>query len=356
MGQIRKRGAFYQIRFYRNGQRIEESTGYTKYDDARDLLKKREGAIADGVPITAKSTRLTFDDAAADVVSDYTVNKRRSLDDLERRINLHLTPAFGGRTLGSITSADARAFAARRMMSSASSGEINRELATLKRIFRLAVQSERYHGRVPHIALLDEDNVRTNFLDDEMMATIGALLPAPVRPVIRFAYITGWRVASEILPLTWAQVDRKTWSIRLNAGATKNRRGRTIDVSENLELRELLDALWTDHKALEKAGKIVPWVFTRRGKRIKNIRHAWEDACRDAGYPGRLMHDLRRSAVRNLVRAGVADTIAMKITGHVTRSVFDRYNITSDSDVRAGLGAVGTNRGDNGVNNVPKKA
>ncbi len=54
MGQIRKRGAFYQIRYYRNGQRIEESTGKTRYDEARALLKKREAAIADGVPITAK--------------------------------------------------------------------------------------------------------------------------------------------------------------------------------------------------------------------------------------------------------------------------------------------------------------
>jgi integrase len=207
------------------------------------------------------------------------------------------------------------------------------------------VQSERYHGRVPHIPELDEDNVRTNFLDDDMMATIGTLLPEALRPVIRFAYITGWRVASEILPLTWAQVDRKAWTIRLNPGATKNRKGRTIDVSENEALREILDARWAEHEALQKGGKIVPWVFTRRGKRILNIRHAWENACRYAGYPGRLLHDLRRSAVRNLVRAGVPDTIAMKITGHVTRSVFDRYNITSDSDVRAGLGAVGTNRG-----------
>jgi hypothetical protein len=78
MGQIRKRGAYYQIRYYRNGQRIEESTGLTKYDEARDLLKTREGDIAKGAPITARSTRLTFDDAVKDVVSDYTVNGKRS--------------------------------------------------------------------------------------------------------------------------------------------------------------------------------------------------------------------------------------------------------------------------------------
>src|SRR5688572_25334593 len=120
MGEIRKRGKFYQIRYYRDGQRIEESTGFTKYDEARDLLKKREGAIADGVPITAKSTRLTFDDAAKDVISDYTVNGKKSKADLERRITLHLTPVFGGRTLNSITTADLRAFAAKRLEAGAS--------------------------------------------------------------------------------------------------------------------------------------------------------------------------------------------------------------------------------------------
>ena len=341
-------GTFYQIRYYRNGQRIEETTEYTKWDEARDLLRKREAAISDGVAITARSMRLTFDDAAKDVSTDYDVNGKRSKDDLDRRIRLHLTPVFGGRTLSSITAADARAFAARRREAGASNAEVNRELATLKRIFRLAVQSERYHGRVPHIALLEEDNIRTNFLDDAMMADIEARLSAAVRPVVRFAYICGWRVASEILSLTWAQVDRKARTIRLHAGATKNRRGRTIDIGSNPELCELLDTLWIEHEALQKKGTICPFVFHRNGKPIRSIRRVWENACRGAGYPGRLHHDLRRSAVRNLVRRGVPDTVAMRITGHVTRSVFDRYNITSDADVREALGAVGTNRGDNG--------
>ena len=65
MGQIRKRGDYYQICYYRNGQRMEESTGFTKWEEARDLLRDREGDISKGVPLTAKSTRLTFDDAAA---------------------------------------------------------------------------------------------------------------------------------------------------------------------------------------------------------------------------------------------------------------------------------------------------
>src|SRR5262245_47735923 len=110
MGEIRKRGRVYWIRYYQNGRRIEESAESSKWDDARDLLRKREAAISNGVPITAKSIRLTFDDAAADVETDYRVNGKRSLDCVERRIKLHLKPVFGGRKLSTITTADLRMF------------------------------------------------------------------------------------------------------------------------------------------------------------------------------------------------------------------------------------------------------
>ncbi len=350
MGQLRKRGKFYQIRYYRNGQRIEESTGFSKYDDAKDLLKKREGAIADGVPITARSTRLTIDDALKDVIADYDINGKKSKEDLERRITLHLTPAFTGRRLSALSSADIRAFASRRLEAGAAHAEINRELAIVKRAFSLAVRSERYHGRVPHVPMLAEDNVRTGFFDDAMIQTVLAKLPEALRPVVMFAYVTGWR-KQEVLTLEWRQVDRKSWTVRLDPGTTKNRRGRVINIGDHAGLVAELEALWTEHETLTKAGTICPHVFQRQGKPIKDLRGAWDAACTAAGYPGRVLHDLRRSAVRNLVRAGVPDTVAMKITGHKTRAVFDRYDITSEADVREGIGrlpsAAGTNRGDN---------
>lgn len=97
MGEIRKRGNTYWIRYYRNGQRYEESARTDKHEVARDLLRDREGEIAKGVPVTAQSGRLTFDDATKDVVTDYTVNGKRSKGELERRIKLHVRPYFGGR-------------------------------------------------------------------------------------------------------------------------------------------------------------------------------------------------------------------------------------------------------------------
>lgn len=191
MGQLRKRGGVWWIRYYRNGKRLEESAGTSKHDEARDLLRTREGDISKGVPITAKSTRLTFDDAAKDVVTDYTVNAKRSTSNVERRITLHLTPYFGGRRLSTITTADLRAFAGERLKAGASPAEINRELAIVRRAFRLAVADDKYHGRVPKMPMLHEHNTRVGFFDDAMFAAVRDKLPAAVQPVVTFAYITG---------------------------------------------------------------------------------------------------------------------------------------------------------------------
>jgi hypothetical protein len=213
----------------------------------------------------------------------------------QRRCN-----ATARRATSSTTAADLRAFRATRLDAKAPPGEIDRELAIVRRAFRLAVKGDRYHGRVPSFELLDErDRVRTGFFDDASIAAVLANLAPALHPVVRFSYVTGWRVQSEIL-------------------------------------------LWTEPEALPNKGLACPSVFHRKGEAIKSFRKSWAAACEAAGYPGRLLHDLRRSAVRNLVRAGVPDMVAMKITGHKTRSVFDRYDITSGVDVRDGLGRLAT--------------
>jgi hypothetical protein len=134
MGSLRKRGSIWWIRYYnKEGRRIEESSGYKSWDDARDLLKRREGAIADGANLTPKSIKLTFDMAVQAVEDDYTINAKKSLEWVQRRIKLHLKPVFGGRRLSAIKAADLRAFKAARMHAGASAAEINRELAIVRR-------------------------------------------------------------------------------------------------------------------------------------------------------------------------------------------------------------------------------
>jgi integrase len=335
MGELRKRGKYYQIRYYRGGQRIEESTGFEKYDDARELLKQREGDISKGAPITKASLKLTFDDAAKDVLADYTVNAKKSEADVKRRIDKHLTPAFTGRRLNSITTADIRAFTAARLKAGAAPAEINRELAIVKRGFRLAIDGDKYHGRMPKIPMLQERNVRQGFFDDAMVAAVLAKLPAALQPVVTFGYVTGWRIQSEVLPLEWRHVDRKAGEARLEPGTTKNQAGRVFPFTD--ALRALMDEQWRQHEAIEKAGTICPYVFQRHGKRIKDFRMAWKKACKAAGFPGRIPHDLRRSAVRNMERHGLSRSVAMQLTGHKTEAVYRRYAITSESDLREGV-------------------
>jgi integrase len=164
----------------------------------------------------------------------------------------------------------------------------------------------------------------------------------PLRPVVEFAYITGWRVHSEILPLHWRQVDFDAGEIRLDPETTKNRSGRTFPITD--DLRTLLSARLTESQQARAAGTIVPWVFFRmiasgRGgplhpKPITAFTKAWNNACTAAGCPGRIRHDLRRTAIRNMVRRGVPERVAMQLSGHKTRSVFDRYNIVSAGDLQ----------------------
>lgn len=334
---ITKTSRVWWIRYYRDGRRYEESAKTTKKGVAESLLKSREGKIADGVPVSAAIGRVTFDQAAADVVTDYQVNAKRSLAHVKRRIEKHLEPYFGGRRLASITTDVIRAFVADRQTAGASNAEINRELAIVKRAYNLALQAGKILHK-PHVPMLREANVRTGFLEAAAFDAIRAALPAPYRGPVTLAYLTGWRCASEVLPLEWSHVDRTRQTIRLDPGTTKNAEGRTLPYGDLPAIVTVISEAWTGHEALKAAGTLCPFVFHRDGARLRAFHGIWRRACEAAGYPGTLLHDCRRTAVRNLVRAGVPEKTAMGITGHKTRSVFDRYDIVTETDLRQALG------------------
>ena len=152
------------------------------------------------------------------------------------------------------------------------------------------------------------------------------------------AYTFGWRMRSEVLTLERRQLDVEAGTLRLEPGTTKNDEGRLVYLTP--ELKSLLAAQVERARTLEKKlGRIIPYVFPRltgrrAGERIRDFRKAWATACKTAGVPGRLRHDFRRTAVRNLVNAGVPERVAMKVTGHKTRAVFDRYHIVSPGDLQ----------------------
>jgi integrase len=326
------------IRYQVHGRPQCVSSNSTKKGDATRLLKAREGDVVRGVPISASVGRVTFEDAAADLITDYTTNRRRSLRVVELRVKKHLTPVFGQRRLMTITTTDVRAFTARRQAAGASNATINRDLMLLKRMCMLAMQAGKLTVR-PYIPLLKESNIRQGFFEPAQFASITHHLPAHMRPIAEFAFITGWRTPSEILPLEWRHVDMTAGEVRLDAGTTKNGDGRVFPFTS--ELRRVLEDQQHIADTRTQQGIIARHVFcyatgekTGKGITEGGFNKAWRKARVAAGCPGRIPHDFRRTAVRNLVRAGVPERVAMQLTGHKTRAIFERYNITSPNDLR----------------------
>ncbi|MBI4524380.1 MAG: site-specific integrase [Deltaproteobacteria bacterium] len=189
--------------------------------------------------------------------------------------------------------------------------------------------------RKPHIPMLQENNVRIGFFEHGEFIALRDAAPDYFKPVLTFAYYTGWR-KREILSLKWNQVDLNARTVRLDPGTTKSKEGRLVILEG-----ELLDAVqgqWEKRKVAEIPGQsptlLCPYVFHRNGKPIIALRGVWADSCKEAGLSGKIFHDFRRTAVRNMVRAGVPERVSMMVSGHKTRSIFDRYNIVSEADLR----------------------
>lgn len=323
MGCIYKRGQVYWIKYYRDGEPFRESSRSIRKGDASRLLRIREGHLAEGRPFTPSALRLHFEDLEAGLLDDYRSRGLRSVGRRQEHF-AHLAQAFARWRAQEITTDAVRAYTARRQQEGAANATINRELAALKRAFNLAIRAGKLWHR-PYIPMLREDNVRQGFFEPEQFEAVRAELPDYLYGAITFGYYTGWR-KGEVLSLRWQQVDLAHGEVRLEPGTTKNRDGRTIFLDG--ELRGVLERQW------ERRAPGCEHVFHRRSRPIGDFEKAWAKACERAGCPGMLFHDLRRTAVRNMVRAGIPERVAMQISGHKTRAIFDRYHIVSESDLR----------------------
>jgi integrase len=330
MGMIYKRGKTFWIKYYNHGKPIYESSKSKLKMVARELLKQREGDISQGKIPGVYFDKITFDELAKDFIRDYEINKKKSISKAKRSIN-HLKKSFGDMKANKINTTAIKNYIEVRLDEGASNASINRELAALKRLMNIgARQTPPKVDRVPYIAMLKENNVRKGFFEHDEFLKLRDYLPLYLKGLVTFAYKLGWRV-SEITGLKWDQIDRVQGIVRLNPGDTKNDEGRTVYL--DTELNEIINKQWELRK---QSQRVLHYVFPNRtgNDKIKDFRFSWNKAFKDAEIDRKLMHDCRRSAVRNMIRAGISENVAMKISGHKTRSVFDRYNIVSGSDLK----------------------
>lgn len=338
MGSIYKRGKVWWIAWtdHRGRQHAESSrmkgrpgTGYD-WNAAKRLLQEREGAAVKGLPITAATGKLPFSDALKDVIHDQEINGRRAADHTKRRIKLHIEPFFEGRRIAEITTSQLRAYIADRKAAGAKPATINRELAIIRRAFRLAYRAG-HILTMPHVELLDESrNVRQGIIEphDFKKVLAGLQLPA-YAAAAETAFITGWRLRSEVLSLTWTQVDMTAGLLRIDVGVTKAGEGRTFPITARLR------AILKERQRHETPPS--PLVFhDGYGAAItpKHFYKGWKAACEAAKVGALIPHDLRRSAVREMERRQIPRQVSMKLIGHRTESIYRRYAIVSEADIR----------------------
>jgi len=198
---------------------------------------------------------------------------------------------------------------------------VNRELGLLHRASQLGYQQDPpLVGRVPFFPKLTEGEPRKGFLKPEHYRKLLAELPQEPKLLFVVAYHVGLRKGA-LLRIRWDQVDLASSCIWMEAKKA-NRKPEPVAVP-----------IYSDMRAyLELQPHTSEYLLSRGSAPIKDFRRSWNLACQTAGVPGLLFHHLRRTAVRNLRRAGVAESVIMKITGRRTRGVLDLYNITDQND------------------------
>lgn len=346
-GRIFLRGRIWWIEYYDgDGRQRRETSKSTRKEDARKLLERRRAAVVTGRRVAgADAERTTLANLRELIVNDYRLNQRKSLESVLQSFRA-LERYFGASCRAHhIDFERLQGYANERLGSGAARGTVRRELALLHRALVLAERAER--ATVPRFPTISVSNARGGFFEREQWLAVRKHLAPWMQDVGDFAFATGWRVM-EVLPLQWRQVDWKEGAIRLEPGSTKNGAGRLLPFAVVPDVVEVLKRREADTARMRGAGRIVPWVFHRDGRPLfwgrrplKSFRRAWRDARDAAGLAGRLLHDFRRTAVRNLQRAGVNQKVAMDLVGMKTDAIYRRYEIVSEADLIAGARRLG---------------
>jgi len=361
-GRIFQRGSVWWIQYYCRGQQIRVSAETTDPKKAARILRTRLSEVTVGVHRDMR--RVTYEELREAFYQDYAVNQRKSLrhdkaGDPHMDKVVRLDGFFAGYRVSEIDADLIRKFIADQQAKGLANGSINRSISALRRMFHLASEDGKLRD-VPHFPMTKEAGARKGFFERDQYDQLMAVLPDYLKLPVTIGFYTGMR-EGEILGLDWSQIDFLRSVICLREGETKNDEAREAPIVA--QLRTLLEER---HAKRQPDCPYVCYRIDRKGHAVKveSFRKAWYSSCvrcglgkmeqatDDAGklqiarprgphskpkaktvYQGMIFHDLRRTGVRNLVRAGVPEKVAMSISGHKTRSVFDRYNITSGKDI-----------------------
>jgi integrase len=323
-GLLRLRGRTWQIGYTVNGKQVFESSGTDNRDIAEAMLKEKLGATAKGQDISPQ--KATIHDLCQLVLADHETRQMAETKVVKWRYEKHIKPSLGNLPASRFGSAQVREYIKmRRRVNSATNATINRELSIIRRGFTLGFQEEpQLVTRKPFIMKLPEDNARQGFLPPETYEKLCNVLPDRLKAYFAIAYHVGTR-KGELRKIQWTQIDFEERLIRLETGQTKNKKARSLPFFGDME--EWL--LWQRNRC----PKDCRYVFFHYAKPVSNQLRGWREACIEAGVPELLFHDLRRTAVRNMRLAGVEQSVRMKISGHKTASMEQRYNILDHADL-----------------------
>jgi len=305
-------------------------TGCRNRQDAEAWALERLVEMGRGGLVGQRLRPLRYEDLERMLIDRHTLEQRRGHLGSSLR---HLRRAFAGWDAKAITTDWITRYAGKRRQAGAAVATVNVELARLRRMLRLAHDAGRL-DRVPKVTPLPGANVRRGFLEEGDFRAILEHVPEKYRPPLRFLRLTGWRLM-EALGLEWRRVDFDAQEIRLDSSKTGE--PRVLAFGGYAPLSELLEA----RRAARR--ELCPWVFPGRAGRAldKNtVQRAWKKAREQAGHPAALIHDLRRTFVREMERAGFPRSVAMSITGHQSEDIYRRYAVVSGKDQEMWLGSL----------------
>jgi integrase len=325
-------------------------------------LKKRFEELGKGRS-QREAAKVLLSDLKALIVADYLLNGRRSGKRLEQSW-AHLAEFFGEKEQAiRIAAPRIAAYLTARTDDGAAPSTVKNELAALKRAFNLARKSGTlFPNEVPAaFPTISPSNARGGFFERAEHEAVRAALPPDAGDVAEFLFWSGWR-KGEALALQWRNVDEAAGVLRIET--TKSGEPRALPYASLPALADLIEHRRKVTDAVQKErGMVVSSVFHRNGEPVHYFRRSWISACVKAGLgrerrekdvvdaagrvvrKGRVIervayripHDYRRSAARNLSRAGVPERVIMQLCGWKTRSVFDRYRIVAERDLAEGL-------------------